>query len=158
MTTNPPTSFDQAEQELGDLPSAQLPVALFPVRLETRFITLDEQPHLCVRVFPDELHVDAHEPELTEDEERWGRHLWEQAWRAGGDAEVERALQADLAGRSGPGRAAWIARALTPLNLESRPKAPIPEEQPLPVAPSFPPPDRREASWTKAPGLRALPD
>lgn len=158
MTTNPPTSFDQAEQELGDLPSAQLPVALFPVRLETRFITLDEQPHLCVRVFPDELHVDAHEPELTEDEERWGRHLWEQAWRAGGDAEVERALQADLAGRFGPGRAAWIARALTPLNLESRPKAPIPEEQPLPVAPSFPTPDRREASWTKAPGLRALPD
>src|SRR5690606_9163225 len=97
MISNPPQSFEQATRELGELPPADLPIALFPIRLETRFLTRDGALHLCVRVFPDELHVDAHEPELTEDEERWGRHLWDQAWHAGGDAAVERALQADLA-------------------------------------------------------------
>ena len=61
-----------------------LPLVLLPVRLETRFFTLaDGSTELRVRVFPDKIHLDSHEPELTADEQTWGQHYWEQNWRAG---------------------------------------------------------------------------
>ncbi len=45
------------------------PVVLFPVRLETRFFPLaDGSSELRVRVYPDKIHIDSHEPELTSDE------------------------------------------------------------------------------------------
>ena len=61
-----------------------LPLVLLPVRLETRFFTLaDGSTELRVRVFPDKIHLDSHEPDLTADEQTWGQHYWEQDWRAG---------------------------------------------------------------------------
>ena len=64
------------------------PVVLFPVRLETRFFPLaDGSSELRVRVYPDKVHIDSHEPELTADELTWGRHFWEQTWRAANDEE-----------------------------------------------------------------------
>ena len=57
---------------------------LLPVRLETRFFTLaNGTTELRVRVFPDKIHLDSHEPELTADEQTWGRHYWQQNWRRG---------------------------------------------------------------------------
>ena len=50
-----------------------LPLVLLPVRLETRFFTLaNGTTELRVRVFPDKIHLDSHEPELTADEQTWG--------------------------------------------------------------------------------------
>ena len=61
-----------------------LPLVLLPVRLETRFFTLaDRSTELRVRVFPDKIHLDSHEPDLTADEQTWGQHYWEQNWLAG---------------------------------------------------------------------------
>ena len=61
-----------------------LPLVLLPVRLETRFFTLaNGTTELRVRVFPDKIHLDSHEPDLTADEQTWGQHYWEQNWRAG---------------------------------------------------------------------------
>jgi uncharacterized protein involved in exopolysaccharide biosynthesis len=55
------------------------PLLLLPVRLETRFLAArnSSRTDLCVRVYPDDVHVDSHEPGLTEDEERWGAHFWQ---------------------------------------------------------------------------------
>ena len=143
---------------LGEMPEAATPIAFLPVHVETRFVLNDAKDELLVRVFPDEIHINAHEPELTEAEEQWGRHYWQLAWRAGGDEEQERAAWAQLAGRFGRHRAAWIAKALTPTNPDQRPADPLPESAPLPVPPSVPPVARREASWTKASQAQLLPD
>ena len=54
------------------------PLVLFPVRLETRFFQqADGSFELRVRVYPDKVHIDSHEPDLTADELTWGKHFWE---------------------------------------------------------------------------------
>src|SRR5262245_41839325 len=89
------------------------PIVLFPVRLETRFVPLaDGSSELRVRVYPDKIHMDTHEPELTADEVTWGQHFWEQTWLAASDVEREKAAWRQLADRFDAPRAAWIARAL----------------------------------------------
>lgn len=100
--------------------SGRLPVLMLPVRLETRFF--DAGSTLKVRVFPDQVHVTAHDPALTDAEleglswywtHRWpspdaatepGRLLAEQAW-------------AGLGERLRPGRAAFLVREYPPVNL-----------------------------------------
>src|SRR5262245_10081060 len=93
------------------------PLVLFPVRLETRFFPLaDGNTELRVRVYPDKVHIDTHEPELTPDEVTWGQHFWEQTWSAGSDVERRKAAWRQMADRFDAPRAAWIARSLRPLN------------------------------------------
>lgn len=82
------------------------PIALLPIRIETRFVAPNEdrsgsiqdtvdnasealvnrtdptRPELRVRVYPGEVHVDSHEPELTPDELAWGKQFWAQCWFA----------------------------------------------------------------------------
>ena len=51
-----------------------------PVRVETRFFPqTDGSVELRVRVYPDAIPVNSHEPELTAEEVDWGQHFWEQA-------------------------------------------------------------------------------
>ena len=89
------------------------PLVLFPVRLETRFFQqTDGTTDLCVRVYPDKVHVDSHEPKLTDDELTWGKHFWEQMSEAGTGETAEdrrKAAWRQLAERFDPPRAAWIA-------------------------------------------------
>jgi hypothetical protein len=135
------------------------PLVLFPVRLETRFFTLaDGSSELRVRVYPDAVHIDTHEPELTADEVTWGRHFWEETWRAANDEERAKTAWRQLADRFDPPRAAWIARALKPLNPEDRPSDPIAAAQPLPKPARFPSPATNSETWTRAPAARVLPN
>ena len=111
------------------------------MRLETRFFPLpDGTQELRVRIYPDQIHVDSHEPALSRDEQQWGQHFWEQIWRAGNDETAERAAWQQLADRFDAQRAAWIARVLAPTNPQDKPTAPVPADKPLAPPPSFPAP------------------
>ncbi|HMJ01790.1 MAG TPA: hypothetical protein VK506_02550, partial [Conexibacter sp.] len=84
------------------------PIALLPVRLETRFA---DASTIQVRVYPDDLHIDAFDPRLTRAELRAARAYW----RKPGEAAWQ-----ELLGRLSPARAAWAARATRPGAPEPR--------------------------------------
>ena len=90
---------------------AGVPLALLPVRIETRFIPNSGGFELRVRVYPDDIQVNAHKPKLTGDEAELGQSFHTAA--AGGQ-EAKRQAWAELAGRLGPQRAAWVARQTGP--------------------------------------------
>ncbi len=147
-----------------------VPIALLPVRLETRFrISPPGGPpgELLIRVYPDDIHIDTHEVGLTEEEGRWGMHFWRETWKAGNAPPgsvgyparraQELAAWRQMAARFGPERAAYVAARLTPLNQASRPAAP--SASTLTVEPDFDTGSpTRLSSWTRAARARALPD
>ncbi|HWY96120.1 MAG TPA: hypothetical protein VNX69_13045 [Steroidobacteraceae bacterium] len=85
-------------------PASTIPLALLPVRLETRFQV--QGTELWLRVYPDDLHVNSFEPELTANESSARAQYLAQAH--GGDAAA-RAAFLGLAQQYGAERAAWIA-------------------------------------------------
>lgn len=88
-------------------PASTLPLVLLPVRLETRF--QNNNSELWLRVYPDDVHVDSFEPELTADESSARAQFLAQA-QTGEDAA--RAAFLALAQQYGGARAAWIASPL----------------------------------------------
>lgn len=140
------------------------PLALLPVRLETRFfLQPDGNYELRVRVYPDKVHIDSHETELTPAEAEWGRHYWDQYWRAGKQADEEANAWRQLANRFGAARAGWIARVLRPLNPQDRPSAAVAAADALPKALKFPrvavaKGAGSDESWRRAPVARLMPD
>ena len=142
-------TLEEAETLVGALPATSLPVALLPVQVQTRFVTREGKPQLLVRVYPDELHLDGHEPRLTAAEIAWGRRAWRLAWPKTKDPEGERLAWTQLSERFGRRRAEWIARKLKPTNLKQRPG----------TAPAFPAPGTRRDPDAVGPVLaRHLPD
>ena len=67
----------------------KVPVALLPVRIETRFA--DANTTLHIRIFPDQVHLDAHEPAFTADERAGAEWYWNERWPALDDAGAGRA-------------------------------------------------------------------
>ena len=115
---------------------------------------------LRVRVFPDKIHLDSHEPDLTADEQTWGRHYWELNWHAGDDTGAAADAWRQIADRFGASRAAWIVRVLTPTNASERPQPETPAGSPLTPAPVFPAITvaSSDETWRHAPQARLLPD
>jgi hypothetical protein len=165
------TSMTLPPLEQADLPAAMndvlcpgdRPLALLPVRLETRFFADPAGgQELRIRIYPDKLHLYSHETGLTSDEQTWGGHYWEQDWRAGNNEEQRSAAWRQLQGRFGDERARYVARALTPLNPGDRPQAPVAGDAALSPAPQFPDlailEGEDDVSWRSAPQARMLPD
>jgi hypothetical protein len=98
----------------------QVPITMLPVRIETRFAGTPAAPQLQVRLYPDDVHVDHHDPRLTAGEITAGRRYWtsirsgvtgDQAW-------------AQLLKDVGATRAIWVREALTPTNASGAPTFP----------------------------------
>ncbi|MEV5492642.1 hypothetical protein AB0L47_32510 [Streptomyces bobili] len=111
------TRLDGAAQQLTTALDAEaplfgertnVPIALLPVRIETKWAA--DKRSIKVRVYPDDIHVDAFEPALTPHELEGARAYWADP----GD----RAWQTLLRTVAAP-RAAWATRA-------TRPGAPAP--------------------------------
>lgn len=119
------------------------PLLLFPVCVETRFAARRTGPgtDLLLRVYPDDIHLDSHEPALTEEEERRGKEF--RAYVAAAPAGTDRQEQIRqgwqrLTEQFGTTRAAWIAHVLDPSQSGAV--------------------TRRNDSWTRAPHTQVLPD
>lgn len=98
---------------------ARTPILFLPVYLETRFVDPPTGPELWIRVFPDQLSINSHEPELTHQEIDDAEAYWSNVWAAIKSASLS-GLQApwsNLASKYGAPRAAWISRQMTPTNL-----------------------------------------
>lgn len=107
------------------VPPSVTPLVLFPVRLETRF----QNGQLWLRVFPDDVHVNSFEPNLTSDEQAARAAFLKQA-QTGKDAA--KAAFTGLARQFGGARAAWIASANVPTATKAsqRTSAPFTNAQP----------------------------
>jgi len=142
--------------------SASTPVLFLPVNIETRFMTSAAgAPELWVRIYPDQIAINSHEPELTTQEIADGQAYWDVVWRAGNPPASIDAIKAPwrgLASRYGTPRAAWIALQLTPVNVAAQPVAATPDGGTPSPAPVYPTPTTRDASWTKPAITEALPD
>jgi hypothetical protein len=131
--------------------STTVPLALFPVRLETRFFpgTAADRYELRVRVYPDRIHEDTLSRRLTPNERVAGERYWQALWTAGTAPETREAREtawSELVRDVGVGRAAWIARTIRPENPRSDP------------APLFPAPDLRTRAELPPPHATLLPD
>jgi hypothetical protein len=122
-----------------------VPIVLFPARLEARYVG-DE---LRVRIFPDQIHVDAHEPELTASERDAGIAYWTARFASPKPATRTASPWTALCAALGPARAAWVVRALTPKNASQIGKIPTP---------LFPDTPLRPTDWARAARAVALPE
>ncbi len=86
---------------------ARFPIALFPVRLETRF---NQKSELQIRVYPDEILADAHDPALTAEEQQMGVRYWAESSTLG-----EASAWQHLLGLYSATRAAWIVKSTDPV-------------------------------------------
>ena len=98
--------------------SASTPLLLLPVNIETRFMnSAAGAPELWVRIYPDQIAINSHEPELTQQEITDGASVLG-CGVAGGNPpasiDTVKAPWRGLAQRYGSPRAAWIALQMTP--------------------------------------------
>jgi hypothetical protein len=172
MSTHPPNPNPNPNQPPAPAPGgngqprtldAATPVLFLPVNIETRFMDggVNGGSELWLRVYPDQIAINSHEPELTDQEIADGKVYWDAVWRAGkppADVEDVKAPWRGLAARYGGPRAAWVALTMTPTNTLQQPAAPTPDgANPVP-APVYPAPPTHAGSWTKPAIAAALPD
>ena len=108
-----------AEQDPGRLAESMdggQPIALLPMRLETRYVPPNQPNALRIRIYPDDLNTIEHTPAPTDAELQAGNAYWRASFQ-GDDAEAERVAR-DLALVFGRGRAAWVLRVTTPQNVD----------------------------------------
>ena len=146
--------------------NAGTPLLLLPVHIQTRFVDSAgdrKTSELWVRIYPDQIAVDSHEPDLSAQEVSDGQAYWNAVWEAGSILRRIRITQKApwrtcLASLYTPQRAAWIALQLTPTNVSLQPVGATPAGSASVPAPVFPVVPSRNSSWEKPAVADALPD
>ena len=109
--------------QLGKLDDAY-PFLLFPLRLETRFKTVNAKRQLWLRVYPDDCNINTREDLLSESEVKNATAFWIEIWKAGGIEAEERGAWRSLVNSHGSGRSALIIQEFKPVNHKpSKPNA-----------------------------------
>jgi hypothetical protein len=134
---------------------AGLPLLLLPIRIETAYLPTSTGMDLAIRVYPDDIHVDSHEPELTAAELAAGTAYWQAIWGAGSNADrLNNAWHAMLQ-QLKSSRAAWAVDVLTPAVPRPATETPIDAPQPVPPLPTVP---TRPGTFNRAARTTLLPD
>jgi hypothetical protein len=124
--------FSDPRTNIGLL-SDRSPLALLPVRIETRFADVgtaaEPRPQLWVRIYPDDCSVDTFEPTLSSTEVANAQRFWQGIWRAGGIEDDERGAWRGLVAAHGSGRAGYVADEYQPVNLTEKPAKADAEDQ-----------------------------
>lgn len=107
---------EKPEEDIKTI-SAEFPIVLFPIRIETRFTPVGKPKELKVRIYPDEILADTHEPGLTRTEIEDGKTYWNTAWNPDEDKNAWRSLISKFPST----RASWIVYKTRPRNIEMRP-------------------------------------
>jgi hypothetical protein len=132
-----------------------LPLVLLPVRIETAYLPAASGTDLLVRVYPDDIHVDAHEPALTDAELVAGTAYWRAVWGAGANVSRLDAAWHAILGQLKPSRAAWAVQALMPSVPRPPVETPIDQPQPEPPVAAV---STRPGNFTRAALTMLLPD
>ncbi len=134
------------EEDSVEQLDGQVPVLLLPVRIETRFMPGGDE--LKVRIYPEQIHIDDHEPGLTEGELAVATAYWDARWKAT-TPEGRAAAWKEVLRVVRPTRARYLAAVTEPSNLDEEgtgtPK--LPEDVAL-----------RAGPFTRQPTARLLPE
>lgn len=160
---------DTLNAELNRLQGG-LPIALFPVKLQTRFASAsmvhgqfggdapgpdDPVQELWVRIYPDDIFVHTHEDQLTAEEYDAGKAYWRQLGAVAGDtnrSEQQEGSWRSIAEDYGPVRARFVLE-------ETKPEEGVDAEGFPPGSNlTFPGRSTVSDSWTRAARTYLLPD
>jgi hypothetical protein len=140
---------------------AASPLLLMPIRIETRFMDAGDGSELWLRVYPDQIMINGHHPQLTAAELAAGNSYWDAVWRAGSPPPDQDAVVAPwrgLVARYGAPRAAWIVHQTTPLNIAQQPATPTPPDGVPSPSPQPPSPPVSDSAWDSPAVAALLPD
>ncbi len=139
------TSLADPTAQVGELDD-NVPILLFPVRVEVRYRTAQRQPgrvpvlvappqpQLWLRIYPDACSVDSFEPLLSDSEVTAVTAFWVATWRAGGVDAQARGAWRTLVGALGSGRAAYAIGQYAPV-APARPAKTNPQDVVLVIVP-----------------------
>jgi hypothetical protein len=134
-------------QLLTGLWSADMPILLLPVRVETRF----RGNELLVRVYPDEIAIDTHEEFLTNREVASGQEYWRVIGADGGETLRREAWRKLVDNHTAP-RAGYIVERTKPLNWDELAVVGV-AGLTFPVEAVV-----KEDGWTQPPLVKVFPD
>lgn len=137
---------------------AKYPIIMLPVRLETRFYRINDNPEfpgtLKVRVYPDSIAAQSHQEALTEKELELGHSYWNSAY----DLADQKIAWTGILKDTSSTRAAWIVNKTEPTNINEFPDVPAIENEGRPVKPIFSAVELRPKDWSELTESHVLPD
>jgi hypothetical protein len=116
-----------------------IPILLVPLSIQTRFQNSPNGRTLLIRVYPDDISLERHEPRLSTSERAAGEAYWAAPETSENpNAPVRRTLWRGIVSRFDLRRAAWILRATNP----EAPQAGEPLDQPVRIPAAWTLPER----------------